>query len=254
MVRFILCIAVVILWAICLGRAFPSDHENSNSYTIIVFVIVGLWVAAAILNFALKIRVPSILLLVSLTIISCAILYYYFPWYKEYGATQIIREYSHKKKNLKNVDIAWIYTLAPRIENYSMIDLAQRKFVNEIKPDKCYLFQCFYYDSSQIQQYVDQYIIYFRNQVPFTTKAGTFFTRSANNAYELTEIIDGQPLALISAKDNVVSMTTINNHQIPSEDNKNSYVSNGKFRFELKSTDPYNGFNVRKAYWIYRFL
>lgn len=253
MAKFIFFIGIIILWILCLNKGFPHDAERLVLYVFTTSGVLVFWIALGILCLLKKYN-TSFIILSTLTLISCAVIYRVFPWYEGYTGIQLIEDYSNKKKNIKEVEVSWIYSLPPRIENFPLIDLAQRKFVEEIYPDKSYLFRCFYYDSSQVQKYVDQYIIYFKNNKPFTTKPSVVFTPKSEDSYELVETIDGKVSAIILGKNNFIRMVILGDNQSPDQSNENYYLSDGQYRFELKQIDPYNGFNIRKAYWIYRFL
>ncbi|MBO9634970.1 MAG: hypothetical protein J7578_17805, partial [Chitinophagaceae bacterium] len=187
MIKFIISVAIVTGWIVLLDKGFPSDHDNANIYTIGSFLLLACWVAGGLIFILFKYKAPSIQVFIVLTLLSCIVVYNYFPWYKGYTGFQIIKDYAAKKKSTKEVDPRWIYSLPARIENYPLIDLAQRKFAKEINPDKCYSFQRFYYDSSGIQQYIDQYIIYFKDNKPFTTEPAIDFTQKPDGSYELQE-------------------------------------------------------------------
>ena len=254
MLKYSLSIVIVVLWIILINKAFPSDHENSNLFTVTVFVVLACWAIGGVLFVILKYKSPSTLIFTTLVLLSCFIVYNFFPWYKGFTGIQIIKDYSIKKKSIKEAEISWVYSLPPRIENFPLIDLAQKRFVDEINPDKCYLFQCFYYDSNQVQKYIDQYIIYYKNKKPFTTNPSVVFTPKSDGLYELVETINGKTAATILSKDTFVSIVTSGNHQPPDQGSENYYFLDGQYRFELKRISPYNGFNIRKAYWIYNFL
>jgi hypothetical protein len=105
-----------------------------------------------------------------------------------------------------------------------------------------------------VQKYVEQYIIYIKDKEPFTTKPSVVFTRRANDLYELVETINGNASATIIIKDNFVRMVNSFDNSPLNITNENYYLSDGKYRFEIKPIDPFNGFNIRKAYWIYKLL
>ena len=252
MIKYLVSIVLLILWAMFLDRAFPSDHENSNTYTIIVFFVLICWLIAGVFNLILKYKSPSILVFAVLVLVSCTIIYNFFPWHKGYSAIELIKDYKTKKKNTQEVEISWIYKLDQRVENYPLIDLAQRKFINEVKPDKCYLFQCFYCDNEGVNQYVARYMIYIKDSIPYTTNPAIAFTSKGRGSYELT--VDNETSMQIEVQNNIAKIGLRNDRLHPANNSENHYLIMGKYRFTLDLTDPNNGFNVRKAYWIYNFL
>jgi hypothetical protein len=158
--KLILCYSIsvfaVLFWIILLQKTFPSDHENSNTYTVFSFLILALWMVFGIILFVRKKGHLGISTFVLLTILSFVLVFYFFPWIKGYNAFGLIQDYSKKRNGLKNIKTEWIYSLPKRVEFYPQIDLAQRKFVEDIKPKKCFLLQSFYYDSLQVQNYIHQ--------------------------------------------------------------------------------------------------
>jgi hypothetical protein len=252
MVKFSLSLLTMILWTILLFRSFPTDAADLQFVFLIVLIFVP-WLIAGIIFRLSKHKAPAAWIFAVLTVISCFFIYEALPWYDGYTGVQIIKDYAKKKRSVKKVEYSWIYDLPGGVKDLPLIDMAERKFSAEIKPDQCYLLRCFYSDSNTIQQYPDKYMIYFKNREPFTTNPKIAFRQTGDGIYRLSEQVEGKELFFVTVKESVIYLSSDKDNKLNTFENgiNSIYLENGIYRCELKKTDANNGLDVRHAYWIY---
>ncbi|MEJ0105582.1 MAG: hypothetical protein WDO19_24810 [Bacteroidota bacterium] len=197
----------------------------------------------------------GISLYLGILIALAVLIYNCYPWNKGYTGFEIIKDYYHKKDSLKSIDISWQYSLSPSVENFALIDMSQRKFINELKPEKCYLFQSFYYDTNQVQQYIDKFIIYFKNGRPFSSDNKTNLIKGGDDFFYIDRPIKQAAVVIEIYKEGSPRLAFRQSDiGIINRSGENYYGQLGIYRCELKKTDCFNGFNIRKAFWIYNIF
>lgn len=254
MVKYVLYSLGVIGFPFLLQRLFPADSESGLGFTVGVFVIIILWAVVGLLVFINKYSIPHYVYGITVLVLML-VMYNLYPWYRNYSGSQIVKDCLDKKKNRDSVKLEWMYSLDPRVENYPLIELAQRRF-KQIGPDKSYLLNCYYYNNAGVEQYIMRSIIYFKNGTPFTTNRKLKFEQKNTNEYELDHILYVDNVIHIDVKDGRFNLNTAGfTSQIDSVDDIEIYRKEyDKYVLDIRKLYKSYVFNVSGNYWIYKIL
>ena len=183
------------------------------------------------------------------------VMYNIYPWNRNYSGYQIVKDCLDKRKNIDSVKLEWMYTLDRNVENYPLIELAQRSF-KQMDPDKSYMLDCYYNNDAGVEQYVMRSVIYFKNGIPFTTDRRLKFEQKNTNEYELDHVLDVDNVVHINVKDGRFNLSNAGfTSQIDSTDDIEIYRKEyGKYILHITKLYESYVFDVSGQYWIYKIL
>jgi hypothetical protein len=253
MIKYVLYSVVVIGFPILMQHVFPVDSEGM-AFTLVVFVIIILWALFGLVIFISKSRIPHYAYIITVLAL-ILVMYNIYPWYRNYTGSQIVKDCLDKRKNIDSVKLEWMYTLDRNVENYPLIELAQRRF-KQMGPDKSYMLDCYYDNNAGVEQYVMRSVIYFKNGIPFTTDRELKFEQKTPNEYELDHVLDADTIIHLTIKDGRFNLKdAVFTSQIDSTEDIEIYRKQyGKYILHIKKLYESYVFNVSGNYWVYKIL
>ena len=116
--------------------------------------------------------------------------------------------------------------------------------------------QCFYYNNRGIQEYVKKFIIYFKEDVPYSTSSTLNFAKKKQNEYLLIHNVDDSSKVFIATKNGKFDLDSLGfKAYIESSENIEIYSKElGKYIYEIKRQNELNVFNISEVYWIYKLI
>lgn len=253
-VKYVLYSSVIVALPFLLQNLFPADSEGAMAFTLVVLVIFILWALVGLVILITKYSLPHYVYIITVSVLML-IMYNIYPWYNNYTGSQIVKDCLDKKKNIDSVKLEWLYTLDPRVENYPLIELAQRKF-KQMGPDKSYRLDCYYNNNAGAEQYVMKSIIYFKNGTPFTTDRELKFEQKGPHEYELNHVLDGDSVIHLTVEDGRFNLKPAGfKSQIDSVDDIEIYRKEyGKYILKITKLYQSYVFDVSGKYWVYKIL